>query len=103
MNKEQRERILKECLNRMRGISRVENIALTTIYSIVKRVGLRAFELLILRSQLKSLMAKSKVFEEFRTYLGMGRGGGLPDGIPFFESGYRDYKTFRFLSYLGVE
>ncbi|QGA69230.1 hypothetical protein GFS33_11450 [Sulfolobus sp. E11-6] len=49
-------------------------------------------------------MAKFAVFDEFWTYLRVRHGKrredlwvGLPDGIPFYESGDRDYKTFRFL------
>ncbi|QGA69280.1 IS1 family transposase [Sulfolobus sp. E11-6] len=109
MNKEQRERILKEYLNRMsmRAISRVEGKPLTTIYSLVKRIGAKAFtSLIILRGQLKSFVAKSTVFDEFWTYLRVRHGKvradlwiwtALSDGIPFYESGDRSYGTFRLL------
>ena len=109
MSKEQRERILEEYLNMMsmRGIARVEGKPLTTIYSFIKRVGAKAYaELTALWGQLKSFTAESTVLDEFWTYVGVRHGErrndrwvwvGLADGVPIFESGDRDYGTFRFL------
>ncbi|QXJ27594.1 hypothetical protein J5U23_00461 [Saccharolobus shibatae B12] len=62
MSKEQKERILKEYLNRMsmRGIAKVEGKQLTTVYSLIKRKGIEAYvNLLVLQEQLRSFTAKN--------------------------------------------
>lgn len=109
MDREQRERILKEYLNRMsmRAISRVEGKPLTTVYSLVRRIGIRAFtNLTILKGELKNFTAKSTVFDEFWTYFRVRHGvmredlwiwTALADGVPFYEFGDRSYGTFRYL------
>ncbi|QGA53911.1 hypothetical protein GFS03_04635 [Sulfolobus sp. E5-1-F] len=52
----------------------------------MKRFESKAFELSILKGQTQEFTVKFRVFDEFWTYLGMGRGSmGLPDRIPFFE------------------
>jgi len=109
MSREQKERILKEYLNRMsmRGIAKVEGKPLTTVYSLIKRKGIVAYvNLLVLQEQLKSFTAKVTVFDESWTYLRVRHGpkrenlwiwNALADGLPFFTTGDRDYKTFSFL------
>ncbi len=52
MSGEQKERILKEYLNRMsiRGIAKVKGKPLTTVYSLIKRKGIEAYvNLLVLQ------------------------------------------------------
>jgi Transposase and inactivated derivatives, IS1 family len=109
MSREQKERILKEYLNRvsMRGIAKVEGKPLTTVYSLIKREGIVAYvNLLVLQEQLKGFTAKVTVFDESWTYLRVRHGpkrenlwiwNALADGLPFFTTGDRDYKTFSFL------
>jgi insertion element IS1 protein InsB len=109
MSREQKERILKEYLNRMsmRGIAKVEGKPLTTVYSLIKRKGIVEYvNLLVLQEQLKSFTAKVTVFDESWTYLRVRHGSkrenlwiwnALADGLPFFTTGDRDYKTFSFL------
>ncbi|BDB98497.1 IS1 family transposase [Saccharolobus caldissimus] len=109
MSREQKERILNEYLNRasIRGIARVEGKPLTTVYSLIKRKGVEAYvNLLVLQEQLKSFTAKVTVIDESWTYLRVRHGpkrenlwiwNALADGLPFFTTGDRDYKTFSFL------
>jgi len=109
MSKEQKERILKEYTNRMsmRGVARVEGKPLTTIYSLVMRKGIEAYaHLLILQEQLKNFTAKSTVIDESWTYVRIRHGSkrenlwiwnALTDGVPFFTTGDRDYRTFSYL------
>jgi hypothetical protein len=77
MSREQKERILKEYLNRMsmRGIAKVEGKPLTTFYSLIKRKGIEAYvNLLVLQEQLRSFTAKVMVFDESWTYVRVRHG-----------------------------
>jgi len=55
---------LKEYLNRMsmRGISRVEGKPLTTVYSLIKRVGIKAYVGLSVLQDLRILLQNSRYF-----------------------------------------
>ncbi|BCU68943.1 IS1 transposase [Stygiolobus caldivivus] len=106
MSKEQKERVLKEYTNRMsmRGIARVEGKPLTTIYSFIRRKGVEAYAyLLLLQERLEGFTAKATVLDESWTYVWVrhGRKGvdlwiwnALADGVPFFITGDRGYRTF---------
>ncbi|QXJ34606.1 hypothetical protein J5U22_01152 [Saccharolobus shibatae] len=109
LGRDQKERILKEYLNRMsmRGIAKVEGKPLTTVYSLIKRKGVEAYvNLLVLQEQLKGFTAKVTILDESWTYLRVRHGpkrediwiwNALADGTPFFTTGDRDYGSFRFL------
>ena len=109
MGKEQKERILKEYLNRMslRRIAKVEGKPLTTIYSFIKRKGVKAYvNLLILREQIKAFTAKFAVIDESWTYLRARHGqkridlwiwNALLDDVPLSTTGDRDHRTFNYL------
>jgi len=64
---------LKEYLNRMsmRGISRVEGKPLTTVYSLIKRVGIKAYVGLSVLQDLKNFTSKFTILYESWTY-GLG-------------------------------
>ncbi len=77
MSREQKERILKEYLNRMsiRGIAKVEGKPLTTVYSLIKRKGIEAYvNLLVLQERLRSFTAKFTIIDESWTYLRVRHG-----------------------------
>ncbi|BCU71629.1 hypothetical protein KN1_29260 [Stygiolobus caldivivus] len=109
MSKEQKERVLKEYTNRMsmRGIARVEGKPLTTIYSFIRRKGVEAYAyLLLLQGRLEGFTAKATVLDESWTYVWARHGqkredlwiwNALADGVPFFITGDRGYRTFSFL------
>ena len=109
MGKEQRERILKEYLNRMsiRAKAKVEGRSLTTIHSFIRRKGVKAYvNLLVLREQLKAFTAKFAVIDESWTYLRARHGqkridlwiwNALLDGVPLSTTGDRGHRAFNYL------
>jgi len=63
----------------MRGISGIEEKPLTTVYSLIKRVEIKAYVgISVLQGQLKNLTAKFIVLDESWTYVRVRHG---PKGI----------------------